>query len=62
MLTRLTILLSDDERFALQKLGEQEMRGMKDQVRILLRTELERRGFLENASVCSAKSANSNDD
>jgi hypothetical protein len=47
MLTRLTIVLSDEERIALQKLCEQEMRGMKDQARYLLRAELEHQGLLD---------------
>lgn len=62
MLTKLTIVLSDEERIALQKLGEQEMRGMKDQARYLVRNELQRRGFLEDTSIFPAKSAKSNDD
>ncbi len=45
MVKRLTIDLTEDERQALVKLAQADMRPAKDQVRFLLRLEAERRGL-----------------
>ncbi|PLS79148.1 MAG: hypothetical protein CYG59_14700 [Chloroflexi bacterium] len=46
MLTRLTIVLDEDERSAFEKLALEEMRGLKDQVRFELREVIRQRGLL----------------
>lgn len=46
MLTRLTVVLSEQERKALEAAASQEMRGMRDQARFFLRQALERSGLL----------------
>lgn len=48
MLTRLTIFLTDDERVALQTIARDEMRGLRDQIRYLLRDAIHDRGLLTN--------------
>lgn len=45
---RLSVNLSPEERNALFKYADLEMRPPRDQIRIILRGELLRRGFLEN--------------
>lgn len=47
MLQRLTINLSKPEQEALEKFAAMELRDMRDQVRFILRQDLERRGFLQ---------------
>ena len=44
--TRITILLDQVEISALLRMAELDCRHPRDQVRFLLRAELERRGFL----------------
>lgn len=44
--TRLTVLLSGEERTALVKLAESELRDPRNQIRLILRQELESRGLL----------------
>ncbi|MBN1889461.1 MAG: hypothetical protein JW850_15815 [Thermoflexales bacterium] len=44
--TRITIALEQRERAALMQLARQELRDARDQVRHILRQELERRGLL----------------
>ncbi len=46
MLTRLVIVLDNQERAALQVMAEREMRGLKDQARYLLREAASQRGLL----------------
>jgi hypothetical protein len=46
-MTRLMIYLSEDERVALQLMAEREVRGLRDQARLLVRQELERSGLLQ---------------
>lgn len=46
MMSRIQIYLADDERKALQQLAIDEMRGLRDQIRFVLRQDLERRGLL----------------
>lgn len=46
MLERLTINLTSQERKALQIIADSEMRDIRDQIRFLLRNELESRGLL----------------
>jgi len=43
---RLTIFLSEEEREALSTVAKAEMRFPRDQVRHIVRKELERRGLL----------------
>lgn len=47
MFTRLAIILSQDERKALEAAAEIEIRGASEQARFFVRQELERRGLLE---------------
>ena len=44
---RITITFTRSERSALMKLAEQELRDPRDQARLILREELERRGLLK---------------
>ena len=46
MLERLSIRLTTQERLALQKAADAEMRDMRDQIRFILCLELTRRGLL----------------
>lgn len=46
MLTRLTIILPEDERVALQHMSETDCRYPREQMRYLLREEACRRGLL----------------
>jgi aminoglycoside/choline kinase family phosphotransferase len=46
MESRLTIVLSEEEREALQSIAQHELRAMRDQVRLIVRRDLERRGLL----------------
>jgi hypothetical protein len=46
MLQRLTINISTTEQKALETVAAIELRGTRDQARLILRKELERRGFL----------------
>lgn len=48
MLKRLTITFSSDEREALDRAAQQELRPVKEQARYLLRCELARRGLLSS--------------
>ncbi len=48
MLERLTISLSESERVALQRVAESDLRSIRDEARLFLRRELQRRGFLES--------------
>ena len=43
---RMTIILNDTERTALQAMASKSLRMPRDQVRYILRQELERGGFL----------------
>ncbi len=47
MLKKITVILSDQEKVALQAAAEREMRGVRDQARFVIRQELERRGLLK---------------
>ena len=47
MESRLTIVLSDQELTALRDVARQELRAMRDQVRLIVRKDLERRGLLQ---------------
>ncbi len=49
MITRLTIQLGADERNALNELANRELREPRDQVRLILRKELEVLGLLKNS-------------
>ena len=44
---RINLFLTNPELTALLKLSESEMRLPKDQIRLIVRNELERRGMLE---------------
>ena len=46
--SRMMIVLSDQERNALREISQQELRGMREQARYLLRSELRRRGLLSD--------------
>lgn len=42
---RLIITFSDDEQQALERLAQEQLRPMRDQLRLLVREEAKRRGF-----------------
>ena len=46
MYSRMMLTLDDEEREALSSLAQVEVRGMKEQARFIIRTELQKRGFL----------------
>lgn len=46
MLNRITVFIEEDERVALEKLAKQEMRGLRDQIRFVLREVIQQRGLL----------------
>ena len=46
MMTRIQVYLSDEERKALQEIAENEMRGLREQIRFVLHQDLARRGLL----------------
>jgi hypothetical protein len=50
MVTRLIISLDGEERNALNELSQKELRDPRDQIRILLRLELERIGLLKSTT------------
>lgn len=50
MLSRLVITLNEAERNALQAIAASELRDMREQVRFILRSDLERRGLLSDDS------------
>jgi hypothetical protein len=47
MLTRIVIELEAEERNALSRWAETDLRNIRDQARIILRNEMVRRGLLE---------------
>lgn len=47
---RLVITLSEHEKIALISLAHREVRHPRDQVRIMVRSELERLGYLKSAT------------
>lgn len=47
--SRIVVSLNKTERFGLTKLAEQELRSPRDQIRHILRQELERHGLLPAA-------------
>lgn len=46
MLIRLYIILSEDERLAIQTLAKKDLRSLRDQIRFMLRQNLLRQGLL----------------
>ena len=54
-MTRLLIYLSDEEKSALQTVAQDEMRGLREQTRLIVRRELERRGLLQPTPVQPAE-------
>ena len=46
MFSRITIALTEDERVALQTVAQREMRGLREQIRYMLRKELSEAGLL----------------
>jgi hypothetical protein len=46
MFARLTIHFSEDERKALEEISLRELRPLKEQIRFIVRADLERRGLL----------------
>jgi hypothetical protein len=46
MFSRMTITLSEDERVALVQMAGNEFRRPQEQLRYILRTEAQKRGFL----------------
>jgi len=52
MVTRLTVTLEQSEYSALLRVSESELRDPRDQIRFVLRQELERRGLLQAAERC----------
>jgi hypothetical protein len=57
MQSRLTVILSDNERKALQTAAERELRPLRDQARYLLREALEKRGLLKAQRRCAKEAA-----
>jgi len=47
METRIMISLTSKERFALSSLAKRELRSPRDQLRVILRNELQKLGFLD---------------
>jgi hypothetical protein len=58
MLTRLTIVLDQDERAAIEVLALQEMRGLRDQIRFVLREAVQQRGLLLPGQVKQGRELN----
>jgi hypothetical protein len=54
MLTRVTLCLTEPELDALRTVAEREMRGLREQARFLVCTELQRLGLLESDAASSA--------
>ncbi len=50
MLVKMYIVISENERQAIQEIAEKELRPFREQVRLLLRQELQRRGLLTGNS------------
>ena len=48
-MARLTIFLDENERIGLIRLAAREMRWPRDQIRFIVRNELERQGLLQTA-------------
>ena len=46
MMPKFTIQISEDELRALKTVADGELRDFRDQARLIIRSELERRGFL----------------
>lgn len=55
MVNRLTVTLEQPEYTALLEIADKELRNPADQVRFVLRQELERRGLLPAAAKIDAK-------
>ncbi len=53
IVTRLKLPLEQDEYSALLKIAGAELRNPTDQAHVILRQELERRGFLDELKPCS---------
>lgn len=51
MIVRIRIVLSEDEVSEIQELAEKELRPLKEQIRYLLRQELQRRRLLPEAEI-----------
>ena len=51
MIVRIRIVLSEDEVSVIQELAEKELRPLKEQIRYLLRQELQRRRLLPEAEI-----------
>lgn len=54
MIVRLQIILTEPEVSAIRALAEVELRPMRDQIRFLLRQDLQRRGLLPELEVLEA--------
>lgn len=55
MIARIQIYLAEDERAALQDIAAHEMRGLREQARFIIRSELERRGLLTEKPAADPK-------
>ncbi|NUM45367.1 MAG: hypothetical protein HUU38_11740 [Anaerolineales bacterium] len=51
MIVKLRIVLSEDEVHVIQELAEKELRPMKEQIRYLLRQELQRRQLIPDVEL-----------
>lgn len=51
MIVKIRIVLSEDEVSVIQELAEKELRPLKEQIRFLLRQELQRRRLLPDAEI-----------
>ncbi len=51
MIVKIRIVLSEDEVSVIQELAEKELRPLKEQIRFLLRQELQRRRLLPEVEI-----------
>jgi hypothetical protein len=58
MMERFTIKITSQEREALQKLAEIELRDFREQARMIIKETLERRGLLGSMSTQNNESKN----
>ena len=58
MQSRLTVILSENERRALQSVAERELRPLRDQARYILREVLTQRGLLNGGRVAETCTPN----
>lgn len=62
LMIRLQIILNSAEGAALTRLANQELREPRDQIRLIVRRELERRGLLVSQTQSAEQGAKDGDD